>query len=72
MLYIKCVTLTNDRQQINNNSGVVILTKAKAKSGIGRGTGKKGWNRWQTAANKKKTKPYVSKGTKRPSGETDI
>jgi hypothetical protein len=40
--------------------------KAKAKSGIGRGTGKKGWNRWQTSANKaKNAKPYVSKGTKR-------
>jgi hypothetical protein len=39
--------------------------KAKAKSGIGRGTDKKGWNRWQSKANKvKSAKPYVSKGTK--------
>lgn len=43
-----------------------MMTKAKAKSGIGRGTGKKGWNRWQAGANKaKNAKPYVSKGTKR-------
>ncbi|WP_404328221.1 DUF3934 domain-containing protein [Mesobacillus maritimus] len=40
------------------------MPKAKAKSGIGRGTGKKGWNRWQAKANKAKTKPYKSKGTK--------
>jgi hypothetical protein len=42
------------------------MPKAKAKSGIGRGTGKKGWNRWQVGANKaKNAKPYVSKGTKK-------
>ncbi|WML49509.1 DUF3934 family protein [Neobacillus sp. PS3-34] len=42
------------------------MTKGKAKSGTGRGTGKKGWNRWQAGANKAKSaKPYVSKGTKR-------
>lgn len=41
------------------------MTKAKAKSGTGRGTGKKGWNRWQSKANKvKSAKPYVSKGVK--------
>lgn len=41
------------------------MPKEKGKSGIGRGTGKKGWNRWQTKANKAKgAKPYVSKGTK--------
>jgi len=41
------------------------MPKAKAKSGIGRGTGKKGWNRWQAKANKvKSAKPYKSKGTK--------
>jgi len=41
------------------------MPKAKAKSGIGRGTGKKGWNRWQAGAKKAKSaKPYVSKGTK--------
>jgi hypothetical protein len=39
--------------------------KAKAKSGIGRGTGKKGWNRWQVGAKKANVKPYVSKGTKK-------
>jgi hypothetical protein len=43
------------------------MPKAKAKSGIGRGTGKKGWNRWQAKANKvKSAKPYKSKGTKQP------
>ncbi|MBY0146409.1 DUF3934 domain-containing protein [Neobacillus niacini] len=40
------------------------MPKAKAKSGIGRGTGKKGWNRWQAGAKKAKAKPYVSKGVK--------
>lgn len=41
------------------------MPKAKAKSGIGRGTGKKGWNRWQVGAKKaKNAKPYVSKGVK--------
>ncbi len=40
------------------------MPKAKAKSGIGRGTGKKGWNRWQVGAKKANAKPYVSKGTK--------
>jgi hypothetical protein len=39
--------------------------KAKAKSGIGRGTGKKGWTRWQAKVNKAKSfKPYVSKANK--------
>ncbi|WP_223703542.1 DUF3934 family protein [Sutcliffiella deserti] len=38
------------------------MSKAKAKGGTGRGTGKKGWNRWQASANKKKSnKPYKSK-----------
>lgn len=42
------------------------MSKAKSKGGgTGRGTGKKGWNRWQTSANKaKNAKPYKSKGTK--------
>ncbi|WP_082692708.1 DUF3934 domain-containing protein [Bacillus sp. FJAT-29814] len=45
------------------------MSKAKGKSGIGRGTDKKGWNRWQASANKAKSaKPYISKGTKK----TDI
>ncbi|MFD2611254.1 DUF3934 family protein [Paenibacillus gansuensis] len=36
----------------------------KAKGGTGRGTGKKGWNRWQASANKTAPKPYKSKGVK--------
>ncbi|MBT2687214.1 DUF3934 domain-containing protein [Bacillus sp. ISL-47] len=41
------------------------MSKSKAKSGTGRGTGKKGWNRWQKSANKAKSaKPYKSKGVK--------
>ncbi|NGZ76406.1 DUF3934 family protein [Saccharibacillus alkalitolerans] len=37
---------------------------ASKKGGTGRGTGKKGWNRWQKAENRKKSapKPYKSKG----------
>ena len=39
--------------------------KDKAKSGIGRGTGKKGWTRWQAGAKKaKNAKPYTSKNKK--------
>ncbi|MDR7078566.1 hypothetical protein J2Y03_003618 [Neobacillus niacini] len=46
------------------------MPKAKAKSGVGRGTGKKGWNRWQVGAKKaKNAKPYVSKGVKRAESE---
>ncbi|WJH36942.1 DUF3934 family protein [Paenibacillus aurantius] len=42
------------------------MSKAKGKGGTGRGTDKKGWNRWQAAANRAKSapKPYKSKGTK--------
>lgn len=41
------------------------MSKAKSKGGTGRGTGKKGWNRWQTSAKKaKNAKPYTSKGVK--------
>ncbi|MBM6617907.1 DUF3934 family protein [Bacillus suaedaesalsae] len=41
------------------------MSKAKGKGGTGRGTGKKGWSRWQTSANKAKSaKPYKSKGVK--------
>jgi hypothetical protein len=41
------------------------MSKAKSKGGTGRGTGKKGWNRWQSSANKAKSfKPYKSKGVK--------
>ncbi|WP_172194542.1 DUF3934 family protein [Saccharibacillus qingshengii] len=37
---------------------------ASKKGGTGRGTGKKGWNRWQKAENRKKNapKPYKTKG----------
>jgi hypothetical protein len=45
--------------------GVDCMSKAKGKGGTGRGTDKKGWNRWQASANKKKSnKPYTSKGVK--------
>jgi hypothetical protein len=38
------------------------MSKTKKKSGTGQGTGKKGWNRWQSSAKKKKNfKPYTSK-----------
>ncbi|AFH65729.2 hypothetical protein B2K_34370 [Paenibacillus mucilaginosus K02] len=48
--------------------GVMNLSKAKGKGGTGRGTDKKGWNRWQAGANRLKSrpKPYKSKGTKNP------
>jgi Protein of unknown function (DUF3934) len=39
--------------------------KGKKKSGVGQGTGKKGWNRWKSSSKKKGAKPYVSKGTKK-------
>jgi hypothetical protein len=43
------------------------LSKAKSKGGTGKGTGKKGWNRWQVRANRIKNapKPYTSKGVKK-------
>jgi len=43
---------------------------SKAKGGTGRGTDKKGWNRWQASANRAKSapKPYKSKGTKKGDG----
>jgi hypothetical protein len=41
------------------------MSKAKGKSGTGRGTGKKGWTRWKASENKAKSnKPYKSKGVK--------
>ncbi|WP_409250906.1 DUF3934 family protein [Bacillus sp. SCS-153A] len=44
------------------------MSKSKG-GGTGRGTGKKGWNRWQKSAKKKAAaKPYTSKGTKHSSG----
>ena len=40
---------------------------AKKKGGTGRGTGKKGWNRWQAGERRAASapKPYKSKGTKK-------
>jgi hypothetical protein len=59
-----------------NTNGVDIhmaKVKAKSKSGIGKGTGKKGWTRWQAGAKKAKAaKPYKSKGVKHgPSSPKD-
>jgi len=49
-----------------------FLSKAKGKSGTGRGTGKKGWNRWQASAKKAKSfKPYKSKGVKHGDASKD-
>lgn len=44
---------------------------AKGKGGTGRGTDKKGWNRWQAAEKRLKNapKPYKSKGAKKTQGE---
>ena len=53
------------------------MSKAKSKSGktgkgTGRGTDKKGWNRWQASSVKKKNaKPYVSQGVKTSNDEKD-
>lgn len=48
------------------------MSKAKGKGGTGRGTGKKGWTRWQAGAKKAKSaKPYKSKGTKNASHSKD-
>jgi hypothetical protein len=48
------------------------MSAAKGKGGTGRGTGKKGWNRWKTGANKAKSaKPYVSKRVKQSAGQED-
>ncbi|WP_168118941.1 DUF3934 family protein [Paenibacillus sp. HB172176] len=43
------------------------MSGSKGKGGTGRGTGKKGWNRWQAAEKKKSAKrvfakPAASKG----------
>lgn len=48
------------------------MNKAKDKGGTGRGTGKKGWNRWKASSNKAKSaKPYVSKSAKKSDGLKD-
>ncbi|MFF2886422.1 DUF3934 family protein [Paenibacillus sp. NPDC057967] len=46
------------------------MSKGKGKGGTGRGTDKKGWNRWQAGARRAENapKPYKSKGTKRKDG----
>jgi hypothetical protein len=46
------------------------VSKSKGKGGTGRGTDKKGWNRWQASANRarSKPKPYKSKGVKKDDG----
>lgn len=42
------------------------MSSSKGKSGTGRGTDKKGWNRWQAKGKKiKSAKPYTSKGIKK-------
>ncbi|SFD99557.1 Protein of unknown function [Paenibacillus catalpae] len=46
------------------------MTKAK-KSGIGQGTGKKGWSRWDKAAQKKSAKRVFSKGPKAGADKKD-
>jgi hypothetical protein len=50
------------------------LSKAKGKGGTGKGTDKKGWNRWQASANRAKNspKPYTSKGVKKAEGAQSI
>lgn len=50
------------------------LSKAKGKGGTGRGTGKKGWNRWQAGAKRAANtpKPYVSKGVKKAKEEAAL
>ena len=49
------------------------MNKAKGKGGIGRGTGKQGWNRWKSSANKSKNaKPNLSNSVKKSDGSKDI
>lgn len=46
--------------------------KAKSKSGVGQGTGKKGWNRWEKGKNKAKSfKPYTSKDNKEATNQKE-
>lgn len=48
------------------------MSKSK-KGGTGRGTGKKGWTRWDAGVRraKSKPKPYTSKGTKQADRATE-
>ncbi|WP_078546154.1 DUF3934 family protein [Litchfieldia alkalitelluris] len=49
------------------------MSGSKSKGGTGRGTGKKGWNRWQASAKKAKSaKPYKSKGVKNREGAIKV
>lgn len=52
------------------NGAETNMSKSKG-GGTGRGTGKKGWNRWQAAERraKSKPKPYVSKGLQKKAEE---
>ncbi|MFE0558384.1 DUF3934 family protein [Paenibacillus sp. FSL W8-0187] len=49
------------------------MSKSKGKGGTGRGTGKKGWSRWDASARraKSKPKPYTSKGAKQADGTSE-
>lgn len=49
------------------------MSKSKGKGGTGRGTGKKGWSRWDASVRraKSKPKPYTSKGTKQADNAAD-
>ncbi|CAJ1316580.1 DUF3934 family protein [Paenibacillus sp. PK4536] len=48
------------------------MANAKSKGGTGRGTGKKGWNRWQASAKKTKSapKPYATRADKDKKGNS--
>lgn len=62
MIPIKTVIMKYYTQKFGS---VTSMASSKGKGGTGRGTGKKGWNRWQASANKAKSaKPYKSKGVK--------
>lgn len=55
---------------MQDSYGVMEMAKEKKKSGVGQGTGKKGWNRWKSASNKAKSfKPYTSKSNKEAAAE---
>ncbi|GAK41899.1 hypothetical protein TCA2_4391 [Paenibacillus sp. TCA20] len=71
ILYIELSFLYSVRltHKYGNEYKVVKDSMAKGKGGTGRGTGKKGWNRWQASERRAKSapKPYKSKGTKKSS-----
>jgi hypothetical protein len=76
MLYISSSKMDKiNEDESFNLSFIGVMVLSKAKGGTGRGTDKKGWNRWQAAANRAKSapKPYTSKGTKNAdSGKTNV